>query len=429
MKVDLKYYMKLTGRYISVLLASAVAGVLLLCLVFLLPTAPMKEHLKYDVEELQQEGQYPALEYRYDKMLDNFTDTYMLGSAVYDDGDYSFMQRVMNAYHPNVEGLDSKNSVIDSFVYYIQDQDGVSGVDYPRYWHGYLVGLKPVLVFTDYLIWRTINRVLQLVLLAVTSIVLIRRISWKCLIPYLGGMVFLRLGVIYYSLQYSTMFYVSNIAVLLMALFKDKLFERKWFGYYFFILGIITNYFDYLTYPMLGLGVSMVIYQLMCQENTLVKRLSDVVRLSVLWALGYAGMWISKWLISSVILGRNIVADGLASVMTRSSADAMGSSISRTMAVMNNLMTGFTNGAGVYYIAAIAVGLAAGIWQWRKDIKGLLANAAVMLLIAAMPFVWFMVLANHSYLHGYFTYRILGITCAAMLAVGIKVNTKKESRK
>ena len=78
MKVDLKYYIKLTGRYISALLASAVAGILLLCLVFLLPTAPMKEHLKYDVEELQQEGQYPALEYRYDKMLDNFTDTYML---------------------------------------------------------------------------------------------------------------------------------------------------------------------------------------------------------------------------------------------------------------------------------------------------------------------------------------------------------------
>lgn len=49
-----------------------------------------------------------------------------------------------------------------------------------------------------------------------------------------------------------------------------------------------------------------------------------------------------------------------------------------------------------------------------KDKKMYLKNIH-FLLIAIIPFVWYMVLANHSYVHYWFTYRELAIFIFAIL--------------
>jgi len=38
------------------------------------------------------------------------------------------------------------------------------------------------------------------------------------------------------------------------------------------------------------------------------------------WGLGYAGMWSGKWVVASVLTGRNVLQEALFSVMPRSGA-------------------------------------------------------------------------------------------------------------
>ena len=47
-------------------------------------------------------------------------------------------------------------------------------------------------------------------------------------------------------------------------------------------------------------------------------------------------------------------------------------------------------------------------------IRNIICNS-VFLLIACMPFVWYIIMSNHSYIHAYFTHRELAISCMAVL--------------
>jgi hypothetical protein len=120
--------------------------------------------------------------------------------------------------------------------------------------------------------------------------------------------------------------------------------------------------------------------------------------------LGYGLTWAFKWVIGSVILGRNVIADAIGTIFYRTGADGIEAS-GRGEALLLNLEKMFPKGA----IAVLA--LLALIWLIFVVLKrvdlGSVKKVWPVLIIAAYPFVWLMVLANHSQIHAYFTYRTL----------------------
>ncbi len=415
----MKKYMKAIYKYTLILIASVLVGFFLLCIVFLLPTQHMKQNLSQDMDGFVKEGVYPFLEYSPDSILDNYTDGLMLGQAVYDSDELSLINRVVNAYYPTADGM----NMLEGLKTYC-DGNQVSRGEYARYWQGYLVFLKPILCFTSYFMWRSINRVIQLLLVLLAIIMLIRNISWKCVIPFLGTVVFLRPQVVYYSLQYSTMFYVSVISVILFAGLFHKIQERKWMGYFFFILGIVTNFLDYLTYPALGLGLCLVIW-LMCRtEKGFIQGLLAEAAYCISWLCGYAGMWAGKWTVASIVLKKNIFREAFSAILMRSSStNSENAAISRLDAVSINWDAG-TYGYTHILLVIVVIVLFLGIWQWHKYLKDWAVYIALMIPAAMIPFVWFFVLGNHSFVHYPYTYRLIGITVAALLAIGWRVVSK-----
>ena len=400
----------------GILVFSVITGFLLLALVYLIPTAPMRNNLMKDTSELSQEGVYPALGGLFSNTLDNFTDSLMIGAAVYDNEE-STVKKVVNAYHPS--GYDDP---VENLVKYIDEGDNGENGNYTRYWHGYLIFLKPILFFTDYLVWRSINRVLQILLTLSVVIVLTKRFSWKCALPVIASVLFLRPNVIFYSLQYSTMFYISMFSALLLGLLYGKNNSRL--IYFYFGLGIITNYFDFLTYPALGLGICLVICAMLSDKTIGYRNVIATIKYSIFWVFGYGGMWVGKWTVGSILTGKNLFSDAIQSVIGRSSAEAYGGSISRFSAVISNLQMASEIMTPLIIAVTLAVTFIIAVWQWHGCVKKFVPYFVNLLLIASIPFVWFMFMSNHSYIHLYFTYRTLTITVAALTAAAWRVEKK-----
>ena len=216
--------LRLLGKSVALLILSIIAGLGLLLIVFLLPTEPIRGHLTGSLSIMEREGDYPrtidpASELG---MLDNFTDAIMLSNAVYDAKDKSLLDRTLSVYRFDMENQAS-TVVLKNYV--TQKTEGGDETSYSRYWHGYLVFLKPLLSLFSYGEIREINFVLQSVLILSVICMLFRRGLSHCVIPCFIGILFLLPCITWMSLQFSTVFYItlfSLLAMLLFAIFSIK---------------------------------------------------------------------------------------------------------------------------------------------------------------------------------------------------------------
>lgn len=148
-------FLKISAKLCLMLLASLFAGIFLLWCVFLLPDRLTQTHAARSAETFSYEGIGAAVGYTYADQLDNWTDALMIGNACYQKEDASALNRAAAAYRPDYQNGDP----ITSLDAYVKAEEDVGSIAYPRYWHGYLVELRPLLMVTDYLGIRSINTV------------------------------------------------------------------------------------------------------------------------------------------------------------------------------------------------------------------------------------------------------------------------------
>lgn len=120
----------------------------------------MKSHMAESTDLFNREGMYPQLIKEYEnKLLDNFTDCLMYATAIHPGTGNPVRDAVRNARY-GYEDLDMLQSLVD----YANDAGDKENqryeVVYPRYWHGYLVILKPLLLFFNVNRIRMLNGLL-----------------------------------------------------------------------------------------------------------------------------------------------------------------------------------------------------------------------------------------------------------------------------
>ncbi len=67
---------------------------------------------------------------------------------------------------------------------------------------------------------------------------------------------------------------------------------------YFFVVGMVENFFDFLTYPIITLGIPLIVLlwlKIRDESADLKENMIFTVKSSVSWGLGYALTWIAKW--------------------------------------------------------------------------------------------------------------------------------------
>lgn len=405
---------------IGILAGGSILGTLLLTAVYLLPVSPMKENVARSSAIFDYEGVYPQLVQGYKaSQLDNCTDAIMLGIAAYSeetaDGIRNAAALAMDARRVEFRGDDPVRSLND----YANDVEGKEErkqvVGYTRYWHGYLIPLKLLLLFFDYGDIRFLNLFAQFFLTGWLMILMLEKGRKRLLIPFAILICVLNPVAEAMSLQFSSVYYITLVSMLLILRGKEEKMIRC-AACFFFCIGVLTSFFDLLTYPLLTLGVPLTLMFLLF-EGRMEEKLLLLVKACCTWGLGYAGMWGCKWLVASILLQRNIFSDAYQQVLLRSSMQSDGSALQWGEVIWRNMRV-LLRWPYLFLFAGAGIVLLKKVWGvgLKDKVCSALLFGIPFFLIALIPVIWFCILGNHSYEHYWFTYRALGISCFTLLA-------------
>lgn len=279
-------------------------------------------------------------------------------------------------------------------------------VNYARYWHGNSYFFRILYSFTDYNEIKWIIFLITSVLMTAFSMALYREMGGIKAMMMLIGLFFTNVYVMQFSMQQSPVLIITIVISLI--LFK-QLRNKKDPAILFFISGAVTTYFDLLTAPLLTLGIPMLIWVSLRDDENNVKQnvftgIRKLILFGLLWLVAYAGAWAIKIAIAIPFADFDLFSDVKNQVFLRTGS----AGISR----MDALEANFNFLPLVYINILLILLIIMSIMSFNK--KGI-SKAILYLLVAALPFVWYFGAANHSYDHNWFTYRIQAISISGVL--------------
>ena len=287
---------------------------------------------------------------------------------------------------------------------------------YSRYWHGYHVFLRPLSVFFDYWQIRYINMFAFFLLVGAVMLMISKKLRGEGrAIAFLASLIACYIVVVPVSLQYHSVFLIFLSASFVLLARYEQLTKRS-IPLFFMVVGMVTNFLDFLTAPLLTLGMPLLLLLELDMHSrdrvTVVLLLRRIIVCSIAWWMGYALCWVSKWCIGSLVLGESVFlsAEGAATMWLGNAWGTYG----RLIACAKNFEYFFlAHGKRVYFpliIPAVAYAICALRFP-NKDWK----RALVLLPIGLYPYVWYVTLANHSLFHTWFTNRLQAMTLFAVL--------------
>lgn len=421
-----------------ILITAAAAGTLLLCSTYLLPQERIDDHLRESLEILQEEGEYHQVIDGYKStQLDNFTDSVMLLHAGY-KGNEGILEKALADY----KVVNGNGEMIASLVSYVtEDTKTFQKENYAWYWHGYLVVLKPLLVFFDYNEIRMLNYFLQMVLLFYLLYKLHQYKLNSVGIALFGAMLLIQINTISMSLQYSSVFYITLSNMLLaLYLWRHGKLNYDMVMLEFFITGILISFFDLLTYPLIACGLPLILvcYIRQTNEESFSGIWKSMLTATLGFGIGYVGMWGLKWVITDAVLDLRVIHNALSHVVMRVSSSGLDQAdINRVDAIVRNLRVFNTTPINLMIGGGITLLLGKIIYYGmkQKEHLKLLKRIAPYLILSMYPICWYYVLANHSQIHYFFTYRKLAVSLMAIIllvadssCIFVKVQDRKNVR-
>lgn len=279
---------------------------------------------------------------------------------------------------------------------------------YSRYWHGYQVYLRPLLCFFKYSQIRYYIYIISNLLFVLSFYFICRRINLLTGFLWAFSVLLARFCIVSVSLQFMICFNIMFIAVIWLCLMKKACIRdiRK-MAVYFFVIGAITNFMDFLTVPMLTLGIPLIIYLFIVdtEDSWTPFIFKKIVLCTLSWCGAYSMTWVFKWCLSSIVLKINVMENAVAQGMFR----ALGNSekpLNRALMYKNNIsyiLGGKKVGIVIILLIFVLWGIAmlTAHKPWRTCMRMM-----PVLILAIYPYIWYGVMANHSDIHSWFTYRL-----------------------
>ena len=147
------------------ILAAVLLGTLCMTAVVSLPVTPaLEEHMAGSAETIAEEGCYPSLHPWCISKLDNFTDSIMLLEAA-DDTEDTPLHRALLVYRGQCVYETALDPCAALVTHYLDGEAYTGSIAYARYWHGFLLFIKPLLYLADYSALRVLNALAQTALL------------------------------------------------------------------------------------------------------------------------------------------------------------------------------------------------------------------------------------------------------------------------
>ena len=416
-------FIKSAGIAVLNLIGAVILGIALLTAAYKLPLKRIDNNVRKSAEIIQAEGDYPILYSWCTSQLFNFTDSIMLLEAA-DDSQSSAIERALMAYRGKITGSSSETLVL----HYISGMEYTGKTTYSRYWHGYQVFFKPLLEIMDYGGIRVLNSVVQVALVILISVLLAKRNAGQYILPFLCAYLMLNPLTLGISMQYSFCFYPIMLGCLTLLLLPEE--KRSKYAYLVFLnIGIFTAYVDFLTYPIATFGIPAVLYTVLQKEDSLTKKLKDLIRFGIVWCFGYGGMWVSKWIVTNLLTGYDTIAEAVSQFSLRTSDSYFyGTPFTKAICIAMNygdfLFTPASTICIVFAVYLIRKIKASGSAGSNET----LARFFPYLVLSFAPAVWYAFAANHSFIHSFMTNKACAVTMFAILCGLVDARKKVNSQ-
>jgi len=411
-------------RLLAIFVAAIVIAVGLLAASAQAPAERLNARIAARADVLFDEGNNPVRRWLWGSYVgDNYTDAWMLSIAMIDRDGSPTLDTLQGAYFGPEDA-----PFIGGAVSALRDRLATSAnanKQYLRYWHGYVVALRPLFLVFDYLQVRLFNLVALSTLALSVVVSLARRAGAGAAVAFIVAWLLVAPTVIAGNLQYVSVFYISMIGMLGVLALGTRRQPESWDVELFLSLGMATSFFDFLTAPLVTWGLPILTLLALVRSQTSHGGLPRlVVRSAGAWGIGYVAFWAAKWVLGMVFAGPQALADaaGAVSGHTVEGSDLLGRF--QTIAINFGRLVP-TSGGGIIkptaqsaIPAGVALLLACTLWFviWRMS-RAPIRNASVVatiLVVGVAPYVWYVLAAPHSSGNNFFTFRAQAVTVFAL---------------
>ena len=431
--------MRIFRNMLLILIAAILTGTALMISVYMLPTEPIRRHLIQTPERLIPSSDKASwLDFPLGtpySVSDGGTDSIMLKTAAYKSPHspaYSAMMNTRLDFTIAGEDLIRRDTAAGQSLRMAIDDNNTGGEpqDYSRYWHGYLVYLKPLLTFLTVPAIRLLNFVIQFILLFMVILKINDVLNKKYAFAFLITILVIDPVAAALCFQYCGLYNIKLVTILIM-LYKNETLKNNGKYYILFMLaGILTSFIDLLSYPLATYGIPAVMYVLLNQDA---KNLTlKIIKFGFAWIMGYFGMWFGKWLMAWGITGYNTFANAVDYAFIHLSHNPViaeaNSSVLNAMNVWDyaNWKWAFERlneyqGIWVFITIFGVIMILFTIFMIRAVLKNKirLSNITSLLILSVSPFVWYAAFEKHTIIHYFMTYKIIAITIFAFTSIAV----------
>ncbi len=409
---------KLIGRLCGYLVMSIAAGFVFLVLAYALPDEPIRSNIAASMSMFETDKAYPQWANGLTATnLDLWTDAVIMQEAAAEGSLSAVRKALLVPWFDYDAEVVLPHQTLRMYTEGMTDMTGYLSYN-ARYWHGYLIFLRPLFTLFSAAHIRVLNFALQGALFMQVYSLIERKAGKIFVLPFLVSWFIVNPVSSALSFQYSSMAYITLAALIVMMKRSEKttgsLTEKGGLIDLFFFVGIATAYFDYLTYPLVGLGIPLC-YAAVMRKKDGASVLKTVILLCFTWLAGYALMWMAKWVLATVMTGSDIITDGFRHVLFRlNSTEEAGTGMGFDALRMNLRLYA--------YKAFLVFMLAVMLYYIRLMVKNGCCihpgeNSVPFLCIALMPFFWVMIVRNHSIVHAYMVHRVFAVTLCGLLCM------------
>jgi hypothetical protein len=410
------------GLYIAVFSVLLLGLYLLSVLCVTVPNRAITRHMLESAVYISNEDPYVFPEDgKYQNITDNLADQMWLNIGWHMGSGNPFISALDTRYYDGMEF----GPPVGLFLSVTRGYE--ANTDYTRYWHGTAALMRVLHLFTDLQGIRIMGMVCLIVLIARTVMSLVKYGHWDLAVCLLVSL----LGVQVWSLRLS----VDYLPCFLICFGLCPAFVRleKQGDIYLNILcvisGTLTAFFDFLTTETVTVLIPLIlVIAIRSRESRLgspKKVAKTLMFCGLCWGLAYAGTFLVKWCAVSLVTGENHFLAAMQSVNQRIDGVVTEGSLHKApgvlMPIVSNLTVLFDGTSRTEYRQVIS-GLilfgfptlvACRLYQVRRKPR---PGTAFLLVLGSVVFLRYGILANHSYLHSFFTYRALVSTILSVLA-------------
>ena len=284
--------------------------------------------------------------------------------------------------------------------------------EYARYWHGYIPLLKVLLLVFNITQIRTLFFIITILLIGY----LIYRIWKENKILAISTMIcFFMFDLLIWPLNIQGVF-VMIITLAMSCFIANKKINSKNISLAFFIVGAMVAYFDFLTFPLLSFLMPLIIYNFFNKEENKKELFLQLIKNMFSWGIGYVAIWASKWILIDIIYQDEMVLHAISQTIYRTGVVENRLPLGQMIvgAVLNNLASSYAIIILIFLFFIFVISII--VFDIKGNVKKyLIGNKKLIYYIAiTMVYGWYIVFAEHSWQHYFYTYRL---QLASMLAI------------